>query len=179
MCSYCRSRFLLDPAGMASSFHLGATPGRRADSGTPHFSPSTLHTHRSRPATRQRAAGSRRPLLIRGGRRITHLECPPYHPLGTELGLPLTVCQEQLQTGDRIVLYTDGITEARDSEGREFGLDRFIDCILRHEADELPVPETLRRLIHAVVDHHHGKLKDDATVLLCEWHGPTSHTPAH
>ncbi|TLQ47967.1 serine/threonine-protein phosphatase [Streptomyces marianii] len=118
------------------------------------------------------------PVLIRDGRWVAHPECPPCHPLGTELGMPLTVCREQLQPGDRFVLYTDGITEARDADGEEFGLGRFVDFVIRRQADGLPVPETLRRLIHAVLDHHHGKLKDDATVLICEWHG-NRHTAGH
>jgi hypothetical protein len=35
----------------------------------------------------------------------------------------------------------------------------------------MPVPETLRSLVHAVLEHHDDKLQDDATVLLYEWHG--------
>ncbi|MGW7318267.1 PP2C family protein-serine/threonine phosphatase [Streptomyces sp. NPDC054865] len=111
------------------------------------------------------------PILIRDGRWITTLERPPTHPLGTDLGLPAHVYREQLEPGDRLVLYTDGITEARDRTGREFGLDQFVDFITRHQADALPVPETLRRLIRAVLRHHDERLGDDATVLLCEWHG--------
>jgi serine phosphatase RsbU (regulator of sigma subunit) len=92
--------------------------------------------------------------------------------MGFELGLPVTVCREQLQPGDRLLLYTDGIVEARDADGREFGLRRFADFIIRHHASGLPVPETLRRLIHAVLTYHDGILRDDATVLLAEWNGP-------
>jgi hypothetical protein len=33
------------------------------------------------------------------------------------------------------------------------------------------VHETLRRLMAAVLDHHDGRLEDDATVLLTEWRG--------
>ncbi|MEV7991249.1 PP2C family protein-serine/threonine phosphatase [Streptomyces sp. NPDC086077] len=113
------------------------------------------------------------PIVIRGSRWTTHLKCPPAHPMGTGLGLDSTVCHEQLEPGDRIVLYTDGITEARGPAGNEFGVDRFTDFIIRHHADGLPVPETLRRLVHAVLDYHEGKLQDDATVLLCEWLGPS------
>jgi hypothetical protein len=36
----------------------------------------------------------------------------------------------------------------------------------------LRIDVTLRRLVRAVVDHHDGKLNDDATVLLCEWRNP-------
>ncbi|MEJ8632287.1 PP2C family protein-serine/threonine phosphatase [Streptomyces sp. MS2.AVA.5] len=116
--------------------------------------------------------GHHPPIIIRGNRWSSHLQCPPAHPMGTDLGLPSTVCREQLQPGDRIVLYTDGITEARRGGDSEFGLDRFTDFLIRHHADNLPVPETLRRLIHAVLDYHNGVLQDDATVLMCEWLGP-------
>ncbi|GAB2521283.1 PP2C family protein-serine/threonine phosphatase [Nocardiopsis aegyptia] len=114
--------------------------------------------------------GHQPPVLIRGG-KAHELECEPSHPLGMRLGLPVTVCHEQLEPGDRVVLYTDGMIEARDSQGREFGLNRFVDFVIRHDADRLPVPETLRRLIQAVMAYHSGRLDDDATVLVCEWHG--------
>jgi serine phosphatase RsbU (regulator of sigma subunit) len=84
----------------------------------------------------------------------------------------VTVRREQLEPGDRIILYTDGIVEARNDQGEEFGLQRFTDYIVRHNADNLPVHETLRQLVHAVVEQHAGELVDDATVLLAEWLDP-------
>ncbi|OKI12422.1 stage II sporulation protein E [Nocardiopsis sp. TSRI0078] len=112
------------------------------------------------------------PFVIREGRWVSRMECEPSHPLGSDLGLPVTACREQLQPGDRVLLYTDGITEARNANGREFGIDRFLEFIIRQHAGGLPVPETLRRLIHSVMDYHGGRLQDDATVLLLQWHGP-------
>ena len=111
------------------------------------------------------------PVVIRKGRWVTVLDCPPGTPLGTGLGVPPELCIEQLEPGDRVLFYTDGIVEARDPDKREFGLHRFVDFVIRHEADGLPAPETLRRLIHRILDHHGGRLDDDATVLLVEWHG--------
>lgn len=116
--------------------------------------------------------GHHPPIVIRDGRWTTLLHCPPAHPMGTDLGLPTTMCREQLQPGDRIVLYTDGITEARTPRGEEFGLARFTDFLVRHHSDGLSVPETLRRLTRAHLRHHHERLQDDATILLCEWLGP-------
>ncbi|MBB5085125.1 PP2C family protein-serine/threonine phosphatase [Nonomuraea endophytica] len=109
------------------------------------------------------------PVLIRGGRWSTTMSGPPSHPMGMNLDMPVTVYREQLEPGDRLLLYTDGIIEAGGARGREFGLARFVDFIIRHHSDNLPVPETLRRLIFSILDHHDGGLGDDATVLLTEW----------
>ncbi|MFI6483451.1 PP2C family protein-serine/threonine phosphatase [Nonomuraea sp. NPDC050663] len=116
------------------------------------------------------------PVLIRGGRWSTTLECPPAHPMGLDAGLPITLCREQLEPGDRLLLYTDGITEAGAAHGREFGLTRFVDFIIRHHTGNLPVPETLRRLVANILTYNGGQLNDDATVLLTEWRG-VAHEP--
>lgn len=119
------------------------------------------------------------PVVIRGGRWVATLDCEPGHPLGTDLGIIATVCEEQLEPGDRVLFYTDGIVEARDPNKEEFGLVRFIDFITRHHAAGLPVPETLRRLTHSILKHHAGRLDDDATVLLLEWHGTSGREDAY
>jgi hypothetical protein len=43
--------------------------------------------------------------------------------------------------------------------------------VTRGAADGYPAPETLRRLMRAVLAHQHGRLQDDATALLLEWRG--------
>lgn len=115
--------------------------------------------------------GHHLPILIRGNRWVTELACPPAGPMGADLGLPVTMATDQLEPGDRLLLYTDGIVEARDRYGTEFGRDRFVDFILRHHSGRHTLHETLRRLMAAVMEHHDGKLDDDATVLLTEWRG--------
>ncbi|MER6220781.1 PP2C family protein-serine/threonine phosphatase [Streptomyces sp. 900105755] len=113
--------------------------------------------------------GHHLPLVVRDDRWTIELACPPAAPMGTSLDLPVAVRHHQLQPGDRLLLYTDGIVEARDAEGHEFGRDRFVDFIVRHHSGHQTLHETLRRLMHAVVEHHAGHLDDDATVLLAEW----------
>jgi serine phosphatase RsbU (regulator of sigma subunit) len=77
------------------------------------------------------------------------------------------------------VLHTDGVTEARDAHGAEFGLDRLVDLAERHHHDGLPAPGTLRRISHAVLAHQRGHHQDDATLLLLEWATQQPDRPAN
>ena len=65
------------------------------------------------------------------------------------------IAEVQLAPGDTLVLYTDGITEAANSEGEEFGESRLRDALERHS--KLP----LARKIHE---------DNDAEVLFCYKH---------
>lgn len=67
---------------------------------------------------------------------------------------------------------TDGVVEARDQDGAEFGLDRFTDFIIRTKAAGESPAEVLRLLIHAVLDYQRHRLRDDVTILLFAWHPP-------
>ena len=55
------------------------------------------------------------------------------------------------------------------ARGSQFGLEPHTDFIIRNSASGIPAPETLRRLNHAILDHQHGRLSDDATAVLIEW----------
>ena len=79
------------------------------------------------------------------------------------------MCAERLEPGDRVLLYTDGVTEGRAADGTPFGLQRLADFIIRHSSALLPAPETMRRLNHAIVEYQNGRLRDDATAVLIEW----------
>ncbi|MET0325319.1 MAG: SpoIIE family protein phosphatase, partial [Ilumatobacteraceae bacterium] len=101
------------------------------------------------------------------------LRCRPSTPLG--LGGPVVeVATHQLQRGDRVLFYTDGITESRSPDGEFFGRDRLADFRVRAALDGVPVAETARRLSAAVIDYVDDGLSDDATLLLIEYR---SHVP--
>jgi hypothetical protein len=125
------------------------------------------------------------PLLIRGNKVIKELASPPQLPLGiAHLDSPagplmyrgepygesaVPVRTEQLEPGDRLMLYTDGVTEGRAADGTPFGTGRLGDFVIRHSSAGTPAPETLRRLNRAIVEYQHGRLSDDATIVLLEW----------
>jgi serine phosphatase RsbU (regulator of sigma subunit) len=77
-----------------------------------------------------------------------------------------------LKPGDRVLMYTDGVTEARSGDGGEFGLEQFADYVIRAMAAGEPAPETLRRLIRSILESPTSRLRDDATILMFEWTPP-------
>jgi serine phosphatase RsbU (regulator of sigma subunit) len=116
------------------------------------------------------AAGHPPPLLIRDDRRARSLAAIPATPLGVpESATGPVAAQESLEPGDMLLLFTDGLTEARLESGRRMGVDGLREFVEREAAAAQTSPEMLRRLRHAVVAAHPGELKDDATALLVEW----------
>jgi serine phosphatase RsbU (regulator of sigma subunit) len=116
-------------------------------------------------------AGHPRPLLLRGRKVVAELSCDSVLPFG--LGDPAPEPEiEQLEPGDAVMLYTDGVTEARTPDGEQFGLDRLADLLEREAASGRAADELLRRLVRSVLDHQAGDLRDDATLLLVQWTGP-------
>ena len=80
---------------------------------------------------------------------------------------PLPAREVAVEPGDRLLLYTDGVFEARNPADQELGLDRlaraFADC------RSLPAEETLDTLMGLVRDHCAGRpVDDDVTLLLIE-----------
>jgi hypothetical protein len=122
-------------------------------------------------------AGHPAPLLVRRGHVLGPLESPPRPPLGLGhlASAPVVVATERLEPGDSVVFYTDGVVEARTAAGVDFGVDRLSEFVERAESTGLAAPEVVRRVSHAVVDHHQGILRDDAAIVLLQWH---PHSPS-
>jgi serine phosphatase RsbU (regulator of sigma subunit) len=119
------------------------------------------------------SAGHPLPLLLRQGRVVKPRAPAPGLPFGIErAGHRVGVAQELLEPGDRILLYTDGVIEARRGSDEFLGLDRLIDFVTRTGASRQPAPETMRTLMQAILAHQGGQLQDDATAMLVEWAGP-------
>lgn len=113
-------------------------------------------------------AGHPPALLLRDGQIVKELTEGINTPLGLLHDVPI-VEEERLQPGDRLLLHSDGVVEARSVDGEFFGSDRLIDFVAKAASSKLPAPETLRRLNQAILEHQGGYLQDDATTLLVEW----------
>jgi phosphoserine phosphatase RsbU/P len=108
-------------------------------------------------------AGHNPPLLVRANGRVDRL---------TEGGLVLgvfpdaTFAQEEVPAnpGDRLVFYTDGITEARNASGEEFGEGRLADAAVACRAET--ADEMNARLTAAIHDFTGGVFDDDATIIV-------------
>ncbi|HEX7699003.1 MAG TPA: SpoIIE family protein phosphatase [Candidatus Acidoferrum sp.] len=74
----------------------------------------------------------------------------------------------QLSPGDRVILFTDGITEACGVEGEEFGEARLLRLLQDHRM--LSADELQAKILAVVAEYSGGRWQDDATlvVLICE-----------
>jgi hypothetical protein len=119
-------------------------------------------------------AGHMPPMLVRNETFGGELVCQPSMPLG--LGGPVVqVANEQLQRGDRLLLYTDGIPESLSPDRQRFGVDRLADFLVRATLERTIGAETVRRLSDHVVQYVADGLRDDATLLLIDYLERASH----
>ena len=110
-------------------------------------------------------AGHNPPVVIHADGSMEWLE-----PGGAPVGLfPDGVWQERavrLEPGDRVVAYTDGVTEAANPCGEEFGIDGLLRAVRRDgrkSADEL-----VRSILDTMDEFTGGTQTDDATAaVLC------------
>jgi serine phosphatase RsbU (regulator of sigma subunit) len=72
--------------------------------------------------------------------------------------------QIALQPGDRLVMFTDGVTEAVNGEGEEFGDHRLVEACLRSR--QLSAEALRHSLFDIVTQFCGGEFDDDATVLV-------------
>ena len=112
-------------------------------------------------------AGHPPPLLLREG-AVSIVNLSPDTPMGLSPDTDYRLQAIRLLPGDRLLLLTDGIDEAHDVGGPEFGLVRVADMLRSHA--ELPPVEFVRLLTRAVTDYRNGPLADDATAVCLNWY---------
>jgi sigma-B regulation protein RsbU (phosphoserine phosphatase) len=94
--------------------------------------------------------------------------CPP-------IGLsPDEICElasADLAAGDTLVFYTDGVTEAENQLGEEFGMERLSAVVLR--GSSLSAEDLMVSIYNAAADFCGDDFKDDVTILVvkCDFDG--------
>src|SRR5438552_4882142 len=122
-------------------------------------------------------AGHLRPILIGSNGKVKHLENG-----GALLGVFPDWKYEnstvELGPGDILLLFTDGITEAMDLDGEEFGEERLIQAA--RNPVEQSIEDLQAHLLNSVKEFCNFRMRDDATLILlaaCRV-GPEQRKPA-
>jgi serine phosphatase RsbU (regulator of sigma subunit) len=86
-------------------------------------------------------------------------------PVGMFDSVTCEINRADLAAGDLLVLYTDGITEAENSQGEEFGIER-LSAVIRRDSS-LSAEELMDNIFRSAEDFCQGVgFNDDATVLI-------------
>lgn len=116
-------------------------------------------------------AGHNPPMLRTAGGAWEYLQVEPSMPIGAMPGMEYRGVGRTLAPGDTIVLYTDGVTEAKSVGGQLFGEDRLLDSIGRAGAGD--VAHLVRAVRADVATHAAGAVQsDDITLLGLGYRGP-------
>jgi sigma-B regulation protein RsbU (phosphoserine phosphatase) len=97
--------------------------------------------------------------------------CPP---VGMFSERPCELASADLAVGDVLVFYTDGVTEANNQQGEEFGLERLSAVVRRGAA--LSAEDLMTNIYSAAADFCGDAFNDDVTILVvkCDFSGPST-----
>lgn len=91
------------------------------------------------------------------------------------VNIPLAVLPEAeyrqfqlpMDTGDRVLLYTDGVTELRNKNGVEYGIGKLLQVLEKY--NHLPLQKLKEGIVRELYTYSNGKLDhDDVTVVFAE-----------
>ena len=115
-------------------------------------------------------AGHEYPVIRRSGEKYELYKDRHGFVVGGMEGVTYKEYELQLQPGDRVFVYTDGVPEATDTEKELFGTERMLDALNR---DPNADPEALLKHVRKEVDAFVKEAEqfDDLTMLCLEYHG--------
>jgi sigma-B regulation protein RsbU (phosphoserine phosphatase) len=107
------------------------------------------------------------PVLLASDSGITVFESTS-QPLGIFDDQKFTAAKQSLRSGDTVVLYTDGISEAEDDGGREYGIERLRQVVDKHCSG---CPENLIEACKKNLEEFRGARErfDDETLLAIQY----------
>ncbi|MEE0956744.1 MAG: SpoIIE family protein phosphatase [Ruminococcus sp.] len=109
-------------------------------------------------------AGHNPPILIHSSGETDYLQSVPNFVLGRRRRVSFTEEQIKLSAGDKLILYTDGVTEAQSPDEDFFGDEQLL-TLIRYASNQ--EPSELVHTIRSAVDNFEdgGAHYDDATIL--------------
>jgi sigma-B regulation protein RsbU (phosphoserine phosphatase) len=108
-------------------------------------------------------AGHNPPMLMREDGECIRLE-EGGRVIGAFCDSTFTQQEIQLYEGDKLLLFTDGVTEARNADGEEFGEQRLLDCLRSYAGCNAAELRTL--ILNDVTAFCHSNFDDDATLMV-------------
>jgi len=108
-------------------------------------------------------AGHNAPMVIGRDGQVARLSCGG-QALGISAGEHYDQAETVLAEGDRLVLFTDGITEARDTHGEEFGEERLLEIL--HESRTLGAAKIQKNVLNRIAEFNGEKFQNDATLIV-------------
>jgi sigma-B regulation protein RsbU (phosphoserine phosphatase) len=105
---------------------------------------------------------------------LTRLDssCPP---IGLSPEETCELASEGLVAGDVLVFYTDGVTEAQNQHGEEFGMERLSEAVLR--GSSLSAEDLMTNIYNNAADFCGDDFNDDVTILVVKCNFDRSSTP--
>ena len=89
-------------------------------------------------------------------------------PVGLIDAVEFAVAEEQLSPGDKVVIYTDGVTEAQNTEARFFGKKRLREQVAAHAAEGCAaIHDAIQEAVAAFTEG--APQSDDITVVVLEF----------
>jgi serine phosphatase RsbU (regulator of sigma subunit)/pSer/pThr/pTyr-binding forkhead associated (FHA) protein len=110
------------------------------------------------------------PMLVRDGGIAGELEATGM-PVGLLEEATFEVAGRRLLPGDKIAIYSDGVTEAQNTQGEFFGKKRLREIVTRHAPESCAaIHDAIQGAVSAFAEG--ARQSDDITVVVLEYSGP-------
>lgn len=113
-------------------------------------------------------AGHNPPILIHPDKHVSFLEFPTQIFVGVIEDFTYTDAEITLEKGSKLFLYTDGITEAENTEKELYGDDKLLEVLSANTSSN--VRTTVDVVVSSIANHvKEAEASDDLTILLIQY----------